>query len=282
VRWTTQLVGITGVVVVLHGQPAELRRAAVRTTSGAVQGAVTDVVAFKGIPYAAPPTSDRRWRAPVPPEPWTGVRDATRFGPQCIQPGNFAPSGRGANQPSSIPSSEDCLTLNVWTPAAVSGERLPVMVWFHGGGFTIGSGSSPGSEGESLARHGVVVVTLNYRLGALGFLAHPALSRESDRHVSGNYGLLDQIAALRWIRENIAEFGGNPENVTVFGQSAGASSIGFLVVSPLARALFHRAIAQSLGGSFAGASRLRAASYGHPQPRRRASRSLRTLRRCVL
>lgn len=262
-RWTLQLIGIT-VMVVLHGQPAEPGRTTVRTRPGAVRGAGTGVVAFKGIPYAAPPTGDRRWRAPAPAEPWTGVRDVTRFGPQCTQPGNFTPSGRGANQPLSIPSNEDCLTLNVWTPAAVSDQRLPVMVWFHGGGFTVGSGSSPRNDGENLARHGVVVVTLNYRLGALGFLAHPSLSKESNRHVSGNYGLLDQIAALRWIRENIAAFGGNPENVTLFGQSAGSTSIGFLMVSPLARGLFHRAIAQSLGGSFAGPRRLRAVSYGQP------------------
>ena len=145
------------------------------------------------------------------------------------------------------PASEDCLTLNVWTPAKSSGDRLPVMVWIHGGGFNFGSVTSPRVDGTNLARRGVVVVSFNYRLGALGFLAHPALSRESEHQVSGNYGLLDQIAALRWVRANIAAFGGNPENVTLFGSSAGASSQIFLMVSPLARGLFHRAIAQSLG-----------------------------------
>ncbi len=161
------------------------------------------------------------------------------------------------------PASEDCLTLNVWTPAKASGDRLPVMVWIHGGGFNFGSVTGPRVDGANLARRGVVVVTFNYRQGALGFLAHPALSRESEHQVSGNYGLLDQIAALRWVRANIAAFGGNPENVTLFGSSAGASSQAFLMVSPLARGLFHRAIAQSLGSTAAGPKpRLRVPSYG--------------------
>ena len=161
------------------------------------------------------------------------------------------------------PASEDCLTLNVWTPAKSSGDRLPVMVWIHGGGFNFGSVTWPRVDGTNLARRGVVVVSFNYRLGALGFLAHPALSRESEHQVSGNYGLLDQIAALRWVRANIAAFGGNPENVTLFGSSAGASSQAFLMVSPLARGLFHRAIAQSLGSTAAGPKpRLRVPSYG--------------------
>ena len=192
-------------------------------------------------------------------EPWTDVRDATQFGPRC--PGT-PPARAGAL---GGPASEDCLTLNVWTPAKSSGDRLPVMVWIHGGGFNFGSVTSPRVDGTNLARRGVVVVSFNYRLGALGFLAHPALSRESEHQVSGNYGLLDQIAALRWVRANIAAFGGNPENVTLFGSSAGASSQGFLMVSPLARGLFHRAIAQSLGSTAAGPKpRLRVPSYGFP------------------
>jgi para-nitrobenzyl esterase len=239
----------------------------VQTSSGPVRGAGTDIVTFKGIPYAAPPTGERRWRPPVAPESWTAVRDAARFGPQCPQPKNFAPRGRAqaAMAMPPVASSEDCLTVNVWTPAKSAGERLAVMVWIHGGAFTIGSGSSPRSSAEVLAGRGVVVVTFNYRLGVLGFLTHPALSRESERQVSGNYGVLDQIAALRWVRANIAAFGGDPSNVTLFGQSAGASSAaGVLTVSPLAQGLFHRVIAQSAGttGTFGPKPRLRASYYG--------------------
>ncbi len=219
----------------------------VATGSGALRGvaAAPGVTVFKGIPYAAPPVGARRWQAPAPPESWTGIRDASAFGPQCTQPARFAPGGRGPAAPTSAPSSEDCLTLNVWTPAASSSDGLPVMVWLHGGGFTINAGSAPPYDGEALARRGVVIVTVNYRLGALGFLAHPALSRESERGVSGNYGLLDQLAALRWVRANIAAFGGDPGNVTLFGQSAGAISINIFMASPLADGLFHKAITES-------------------------------------
>jgi para-nitrobenzyl esterase len=249
---------LIAVMVSVPGNSAASLQTTVRTKSGPVRGTGTDIVMFRGIPYAAPPTGDRRWRPPAPPEPWTAVRDATQFGPQCPQPGNFAPGGRGQSPQLAPPSSEDCLTLNVWTPTKMAGERLPVMVWIHGGGFTIGSGAR--HTGEMLAGRGMVVVTFNYRLGPLGFLAHPGLSRESDRRVSGNYGLLDQIAALRWVRANIGSFGGNPANVTLFGQSAGASSVaGVLMVSPLAQGLFHRVIAQSPGttGTFGPKPRLR-------------------------
>jgi para-nitrobenzyl esterase len=211
----------------------------VATQDGPVRGSGTDVVAFKGIPYAAAPVGRLRWRPPEPPARWTETRSATAFGPRCPQPPPRASD-------SAAPTSEDCLSLNIWTPTKSGSDRLPVMVWIHGGGFFGGTASVPTYDGEALARRGVVLVTLNYRLGALGFLAHPALSRESAHGVSGNYGLLDQIAALRWVQRNIAAFGGDPANVTVFGGSAGAHSIGVLLVSPLAKGLFHRAIMESL------------------------------------
>jgi len=225
----------------------------IRTASGKVQGVGTTVVAFKGIPYAAPPTGDRRWRPPAPVKPWTGVRPADKVGPQCPQP------QRG---PALLPTSEDCLSLNLWTPAKQVNERLPVMVWIHGGGFTIGSGGWPEYDGEALARRGVVVVTLNYRLGALGYLPHPQLSQESEHHVSGNYGLLDQIAALQWVQTNIAAFGGDPSRVTLFGESGGAYSIALLMVSPLGRGLFQGVIAQSVPLVFGPKYRLIEPAYG--------------------
>jgi para-nitrobenzyl esterase len=211
----------------------------IMTEYGKVSGEGTDVVAFKGIPYATPPTGRLRWRPPEPPTAWPDVRRATEFGPQC-------PQAQSSAVAANSPTSEDCLTLNIWTPARSTADRLPVMVWIHGGGFFGGSGSQPPYDGDALARRGVVLVTLNYRLGALGFLAHPALSRESARGVSGNYGLLDQIAALHWVHENIAAFGGDATNVTLFGGSAGAYSTCVLMLSPLAKGLFSRAILQSL------------------------------------
>jgi para-nitrobenzyl esterase len=217
----------------------------VTIASGRLRGADGEVVSFKGIPYAAAPVGRLRWRAPEAPPFWRDERDATQFGPQCPQP---QPIGA---------VNEDCLTLNVWTSARSTPERLPVMVWIHGGGFSRGSGSNSAYDGEALARRGVVLVTLNYRLGALGFLAHPALSRESAHGVSGNYGLLDQIAALRWVQKNIAHFGGDPANITVIGESGGAYSICILMVSPLAKGLFHRAILQSLPLMFQPTRRLR-------------------------
>ena len=213
--------------------------------NGRVRGSGVPVVSFKGVPYAAPPVGRLRWRPPEEPASWDGIRDATDFGPECPQ---LRPNG---------PTSEDCLSLNVWTPARSASDRLPVMVWIHGGGFFGGAGSRAAYDGERLARRGVVVVTLNYRVGALGFLAHPALSKESAHAVSGNYGLLDQIAALRWVQNNIAQFGGDPANVTAFGESAGAYSICILTVSPLAKGLFQRAIMQSLPLMFQPARRLR-------------------------
>ena len=203
---------------------------------GRILGAIEDSVrAFKGIPYAAPPIGPLRWKPPHPVEPWDFVLPADSYGPECIQP-RF-PGSRG--------QSEDCLYLNVWTGADEADERRPVIVWIHGGGLTYGSAAEPVYNGASLASKGAVVVTLNYRLGPLGFFAHPQLSAESEHGVSGNYGILDQIAALQWVQRNIAAFGGDPDRVTIGGESAGAWSVVVLLASPLARGLFHQAIGQS-------------------------------------
>ena len=188
---------------------------------------------YKGIPYAASPVGKRRWKAPQPVSPWPVPRRFDEFGPVCPQ------QGYGGLM------DEDCLYLNIWTPPEALAEKLPVMVWIHGGAFISGSGSDEMYDGEALSRHGVVVVTFNYRLGPLGFLAHPRLSAESDRGVSGNYGLLDQIAALQWVQRNIARFGGDPRRVTIFGESAGAASVSLLLITPLAKGLFSAAIAES-------------------------------------
>jgi len=205
---------------------------------------------YKGIPFAAPPVGDLRWRPPQPPAEWEGVRACTQFGPRCPQR-NFDEDSfwNTVEWVDHTRQSEDCLYLNVWTPARESSDRLPVMVWIHGGGLTSGSASQPLYDGTRMAKKGVVVVTINYRLGPLGFLAHPELSKESPYGASGNYGILDQIAALKWIQKNIARFGGDPDRVTIFGESAGSRSVCALVASPLAKTLFHRAIGQSGGGN---------------------------------
>lgn len=212
----------------------------VPTQGGLVAGTGTDIRAFRGIPYARSPEGDLRWRPPQPAAAWSGIRDGSRFGPDCMQPSEY-PELRGSGM------SEDCLSLNVWTPAANAAQRLPVLVWIYGGGFTYGSGSHPSYDGESLARRGIVVVTFNYRMGLFGFMAHPQLSASSVSSASGNYGLMDQIAALEWIQRNISAFGGDPRKVTVAGQSAGAMSISALMTSDKARGLFHQAIMQSVG-----------------------------------
>jgi carboxylesterase type B len=208
--------------------------AVIRTESGQVSGIGTDVAAYLGLPYAAPPVGPLRWKPPQKPAPWSGVKECTRFGNDPLQ-GNRL-EGRGPGY------SEDCLYLNVWTPG---GEKRPVMVWIYGGGFMVGSASYPMYDGAALAKKGVIVVTINYRLGIFGFMAHPALTAESPNRASGNYGFLDQVAALQWVRENISGFGGDPNNVTIFGESAGAVSVASHLVSPLSKGLFHKAILQS-------------------------------------
>ena len=233
-------------MLVLHGSGA-FAQAVVTTTGGRIQGALVGTGAirvFKGVPFAAPPVGELRWQAPRAVVSWTGVRDATAFGPACVQPKMFSDID--------FPNvSEDCLTLNIWTPAKAATERLPVMVWIHGGGFAAGGGAEPRHDGEAFARKGVVLVSINYRLGLLGFFSHPELTKESGRNASGNYGLLDQVAALDWVQKNIAAFGGNPKNVTIFGESAGSFSVSALVASPLTRGLVQKAIGES-GAFFTG------------------------------
>jgi len=213
--------------------------APVRVEQGLVQGIYEDgLTVYKGIPFAAPPVGELRWRAPQPAAKWEGVRQATQFAPSPIQGGN-PPSGK----------SEDCLYLNIWTPAKSANDRIPVLVWIYGGGFNAGATSETVYSGEKLAKKGVVLVSIAYRVGQLGFMAHPELSAENDKRVSGNYGLLDMIAGLQWIQKNIAAFGGDPDKVTIFGESAGGIAVSMLCASPLAKGLFHGAISQS-GGSF--------------------------------
>lgn len=210
-----------------------------------VPGRDASIMVFKGIPYAAPPVGDLRWRAPRPVEPWQGIRRADHFGNSCIQ--NIVAERKPWTYEfmTHTEISEDCLYLNVWTGAKAAGARLPVYIYIHGGGNTEGSGAVPVYDGEGLAKKGIIVMTVNYRLGIFGFFTHPELTAESDVHASGNYALLDLIAVLHWVHDNIAAFGGNPNRVTVGGQSAGASDTHSLVASPLAKGLFQGAIAES-------------------------------------
>ena len=213
--------------------------------SGVLAGASSDgVLSFKGVPFAAPPVGPLRWRAPQPAAHWTGVRPATDYGHDCMQlpfPSDAAPLGTKPD--------EDCLVLNVWRPANAEGRKLPVMVWIYGGGFVNGGSSPAVYDGSQFAKHGIVFVSFNYRLGRFGFFAHPALTRENaDGDLLGNYAYMDQIAALKWVQRNISAFGGDPSNVTVFGESAGGGSVHMLLTSPMASGLFAKAVIESGGG----------------------------------
>ena len=218
----------------------------VKTDAGRVKGTAADgVAAFKGVPYAAPPVGLLRWQGPKPASHWKGTRNAVEFGARCMQGNIYGDMIFRDKGPS-----EDCLYLNVWTPAASAREHLPVMVWVYGGGFAAGATSERRQDGQNLAKKGVVVVSMNYRLGVFGFFSHAELAKESGHNSAGNYGLLDQVAALQWVHKNIAAFGGDPGKVTIFGESAGSFSVSALMAAPLAQGLFQRAIGES--GAFFG------------------------------
>jgi para-nitrobenzyl esterase len=252
---------VAGLVGLVVASPAAVSTPAlsgpVRVAGGQVAGVAgrdASITVFKGLPFAAPPVGERRWKAPAPVVPWSGVRAADAFGANCMQtiveekkPWTYEFMAHG-------PVSEDCLFLNVWTGASAATEKRPVYVYVHGGANTEGSGAVPAYDGEGLARKGIVVVTVNYRLGVLGFFTHPELSKEADTRTSGNYALLDLVAALEWVRDHIGAFGGDPGNVTLGGQSAGAGNTHSLTASPLAKGLFHRAIAQSGSSVASGAN----------------------------
>jgi para-nitrobenzyl esterase len=233
-------------VIVLAGESGVgTLPAPVRIDAGLVSGiagSTADMRVFKGIPFAAPPVGPLRWQPPQPVQSWTGVRSADQFGARCMQPSGGA-GGRGGATSIATPMSEDCLYLNVWTEAASASERRPVIVWSHGGALTVGSGSQ--IDGEALARKGAVVVAYDYRLGPFGFFSHPELTKESQRNASGNYGLMDLVAVLHWVQRNIAAFGGDPNRVTLMGQSGGGRLIRAVVASSQGKGLVHRAISQS-------------------------------------
>jgi para-nitrobenzyl esterase len=235
-------------LLVLTATPGLLPAQTAATTTGPVEGTLVDsakVRAYLGIPYAAPPVGNLRWRAPQPVTPWKTPRPATEFGHHCYQFG--VSSDMVFRDPG---PSEDCLTLNVWTPANASpSAKLPVMVWIHGGGLTSGGSSEPRQDGQFLAARGVVVVSMNYRLGMLGYFTHPALTAESPHHSSGNYGMLDMVAALTWVHQNARSFGGDPANITIFGESAGSFAVSMLMASPLSKDLLAKAIGES-GAAF--------------------------------
>lgn len=230
---------LVGVLSAWAASPAD----EVTVENGKLQGTANEdhsVRMFKGIPFAAPPVGDLRWKAPQPALKWSGVRQADKFGSACLQTNVFGDIYFRDAQPS-----EDCLTLDIWIPAKPAGAKIPVIVWFYGGGFVAGSASEPRYDGENLAKKGVIIVNPNYRLGVFGFFSHPQLSKDSGRNASGDYGLLDQVAALQWVVKNIAAFGGDPHNITIAGESAGSLSVSALMASPLARNLFQKAIGES-------------------------------------
>jgi para-nitrobenzyl esterase len=248
---------LTAMVALFLAMPAAAQPI-VNAPAGAVRGETRDGInIFRGLPYARPPVGRLRWRAPAELRPWRGARDAAAFGPACVQP----QPRPGSIYYEALPAmSEDCLTLNIWAPA--DARNAPVFVWIHGGALTTGASRQAMYDGAAMARRGVIVVSINYRLGILGYLAHPGLSAESREGVSGNYGLMDQIAALRWVGRNVAAFGGNPGNVTIAGESAGALSVMYLMASPQARGLFAKAVMQS--AYMVSAPELRSSRYGGP------------------
>ncbi len=236
--------GLTAAVALCGAADAAPFAGEVRVDAGALRGQVRDsVLSFKGVPFAAAPVGPLRWRAPQPAPAWSGVRSAVEYGHDCMQkpfPSDAAPLGTAPD--------EDCLVLNVWRPAEASLGKLPVMVWIYGGGFVNGGSSPAVYDGGQFAKRGVVLVSFNYRLGRFGYFAHPALTRENADGMLGNYAYMDQIAALKWVKRNIASFGGDPDNVTIFGESAGGGSVHMLLTSPMAKGLFHKAIIESGGG----------------------------------
>jgi para-nitrobenzyl esterase len=248
----------------------------VKTANGTVQGVPgkSAIISFKGIPFAAPPVGDLRWREPQPVASWSGVLKADKFGPRALQPPIFGDMDFRSNG-----MSEDCLYLNVWTPAKSAAEKLPVLVYFYGGGYVAGDGSEPRYDGESISKKGIVAITVNYRLGVFGFFSHPELSKETG-HGSGNYGVLDQYAALRWVKANVAAFGGDPAKVTIAGESAGSISVSAQMASPLSKNLFARAIGESgsLLGALSAAPLERGEATGVEFAKKVGANSLRELR----
>src|SRR5438045_1070459 len=226
---------------IMFAQLSNTSAPTVKTANGVLEGTdESGIISFKGVPFAAPPVGNLRWREPQPVHNWSDVRKATKFGPRAMQLNLFGDMNFRSNG-----MSEDCLYLNVWTPAKSGNEHLPVLVYFYGGGFLAGDGSEPRYDGESLARRGIVSITVNYRLGVFGFFAHPELTKESPHHASGNYGLLDQSAALQWVQKNIAAFGGDPKRITIAGESAGSFSVCAQMASPLSKNIIAGAIGES-------------------------------------